>query len=183
MSATKQQIVVRFGVPLLLASAGYLGFLHKWEDGGKTQHVVYADKLAGGLPTACGGITKHTSPVPVVVGEYWSEQKCAEVSAMVAAKGQLRLLDCIDVPVSQGTFDALSSHAHNLGTANTCASRALALINSGRLKEGCEAIAHAPDGKPVWSYVTRPDGRKEFVRGLYLRRLAERDLCMKGSGD
>ncbi len=178
MSAKKA--VIRFGIPLVLASAGYLGFLHQREDGAETQHIVYADKLAGGLPTACGGITKHTSPVPVVVGDYWSDQKCAEVSAMVATKMQLRLLDCIDVPVGQNTFDALSSHAHNFGTANTCASRALGLINAGRLKEGCEAIAHAPNGKPVWSYVTRPDGSKQFVRGLYLRRLAERDLCLKG---
>jgi len=33
--------------------------------------VVYADKLAGGLPTVCKGITKWASPYPVVVGERW----------------------------------------------------------------------------------------------------------------
>jgi hypothetical protein len=56
------------------------------------------------------------------------------------------------------------------------------LINAGRLLDGCNALAHAPDCKtPVWSYVTKPDGTKQFVRGLYNRRLAERDMCLSGT--
>lgn len=172
------QIVVRFGVPLVLASAGYLGFLHQWEDGGRTRNTVYADKLAGGLPTACGGVTKRTSPVPVVVGEYWSDEKCAEVAGLVAVKGQLRLLDCVRNAISQNTFDALSSHAHNFGVPSTCASRALELINRGQLAEGCRALAQAPDGRPVWSYVKDGKGGNKFVQGLYNRRLAEAKLCV-----
>ena len=174
----KQQIVVKFGVPLVLASAGLMGFLHQWEDGGKTRNVVYPDTLAGGLPTACNGITKHVSPVPVVVGEYWSDEKCAEVSKLITERGQIRLLDCVRTRISQNTFDALSSHAHNFGNGATCASRALELINRGHLEAGCEALAHAPDGRPVWSYVDK-GGQKVFVRGLYRRRLAERDLCKR----
>lgn len=170
-----KRVIVRCGATLVLASAGYLAFLGRWEGEGRT---VFADELAGNLPTACYGITKHTSPVPVIVGDVWSEQKCEEIAALVAEKGQLALADCLRVPVSQNTFDALSSHAHNFGVANTCASRALELINRGRLVDGCHALAHAPSGKPVWSYVTRPDGSKQFLRGLYNRRLAERDLCL-----
>lgn len=41
--------------------------------------------------------------------------------------------------------------------------------------ESCNALAHGPDGKPVWSYA---DGK--FVRGLYNRHLAERALCLSG---
>lgn len=169
------RVIVRFGVPLIIGGAGFLAFLGRWEGEGRT---VYADKLAGGLPTACFGITKHTSPVPVIVGEVWSEEKCYEVAAMVVEDDQLKLSRCIRVAVSQNTFDALSSHAHNFGVGNTCASRALELINRGRLVDGCHALAHAPDGRPVWSYVTEPDGSKRFVKGLYNRRLAERDLCL-----
>lgn len=176
---SRARIVVKFGVPLVLASAGLMGFLHQWEDGGKTRNVVYADKLAGGLPTACNGITKHTSPFPVVVGEYWSDEKCAEVAKLIAERGQIGLLDCIKTRVSQNTFDALSSHAHNFGNGPTCASRALELINRGHLEAGCEALAHAPDGSPVWSYAKNSKGEKVFVRGLYRRRLAERDLCKR----
>lgn len=158
---------------LTLFSADLQQFLGRWE--GEGRNTVYADKLAKGLPTVCKGITKHTSPYPVVVGDYWSPERCADVERMVVRKGQLDLADCIDVAIGQPILDALSSHAHNFGPARTCASRAVGLINANRLREGCDALAHAPDGKPVWSYA---DG--EFVRGLYNRRLAERELCLSG---
>lgn len=163
---------------IALVSAGLMTFLGTWEGNG--QNVVYADNLARGLPTVCKGITKYTSPVPVVVGEYWSDARCAEVEKLVVQKGQLTLADCLtNQAIDQNTFDALSSHAHNVGTANTCASRAVGLINAGRIADGCRALAWAPDGKPVWSYVTDAQGRKQFVQGLHNRRIAEVELCLK----
>ena len=164
---------------LVLGSGALTAFLGTWEGNG--QNVVYADNLARGLPTVCKGITKHTSPVPVVVGEYWSDARCAEIEQMVVQKGQLTLADCLtNQAISQNTFDALSSHAHNLGTANTCASRAVGLINAGRVADGCRALAWAPDGKPVWAYVTDAQGRKVFVPGLHNRRRAEAAMCAEG---
>jgi len=163
---------------LVLCSGALTAFLGTWEGDG--QNVVYADNLARGLPSVCKGITKYTSPVPVVVGEYWSDDRCAEVEKLVVQKGQLTLADCLsNQQIGQNTFDALSSHAHNVGTANTCASRAVGLINAGRIADGCKALAWAPDGKPVWSYVTDAQGRKVFVPGLYNRRRAEAELCLK----
>lgn len=158
---------------LTLFSANLQHFLGRWE--GEGQNVVYADKLAKGLPTVCKGITKYTSPYPVVVGDYWSSERCAEVERMVVSNGQLKLADCISVAINQPIFEALSSHSHNFGVPSTCASRAVGLINSGRAAEGCNALAHGPDGKPAWSYA---NGR--FVQGLYNRRLAERELCLSG---
>ncbi|CUJ71384.1 lysozyme [Achromobacter sp. 2789STDY5608628] len=158
---------------LALVSPALERFLGKWE--GEGQNVVYADKLAKGLPTVCKGITKHTSPYPVVVGDYWSPERCAEVEQLVISKGQLRLADCIQVAITQPIFDALSSHAHNFGVPATCASRAVGLINAGRVAEGCDALAHGPDGKPAWSYAGGV-----FYRGLYSRRLEERVLCLSG---
>lgn len=164
---------------IALASATMMAFLGTWEGNG--QLVVYADKLAGGLPTVCKGITRHSSPVPVIVGDYWSDARCAEVETLVVRKGQLQLADCLsNESIGQNTFDALSSHAHNVGTANTCASRAVGLINAGRIAEGCKALAWAPDGRtPVWSYVTNAQGKKVFVPGLHNRRRAEAGLCAK----
>lgn len=164
---------------IVMASATLLGFLGKWE--GEGQNVVYADKLARGLPTVCKGITRHTSPYPVVVGDYWSEARCAEVEQLVVEKGQLALADCLtNQKIGQNTFDALSSHGHNFGVPSTCASRAVGLINSGRIADGCKAIAWAPDGKtPVWAFVTDAQGRKQFVRGLHARRVAEAELCTR----
>ena len=164
---------------IALASATLIGFLGKWEGDG--QNVVYPDKLARGLPTVCKGITRHTSPYPVVVGDYWSEARCAEVEQLVVEKGQLALADCLTNPkIGQNTFDALSSHGHNFGVPSTCASRAVGLINSGRIADGCKAIAWASDGKtPVWAFVTDAQGRKQFVRGLHARRVAEAELCTR----
>ncbi|PNL98323.1 lysozyme [Achromobacter xylosoxidans] len=169
-----------------LVASGYLAlfsptlqtFLGKWE--GESQNIVYADKLVDGLPTVCKGITKHTTSEPLVVGDYWSPERCEAVERLVVRKGQMQLADCIDVVVSQPVFDALSSHAHNFGTPSTCASRAVGLINAGRLREGCNALAHAPNGSPVWSYVTDAKGAKVFVQGLYSRRLDEVKLCASG---
>ena len=163
---------------LVLVSSSLTAFLGKWEGNG--QNTAYADKLARGLPTVCKGITKHTSPYPVVVGDYWSDARCAEVEHLVIEKGQLALADCLtNQAIGQNTFDALTSHGHNFGVPTTCASRAVGLINAGRIAEGCMALARAPDGTPVWSYVTDAQGKKRFVPGLYARRLAEAELCAK----
>lgn len=125
-----------------LCSPQLQAFLARWEGDG--QNVVYADRLAKGLPTVCKGITRHTSPYPVVVGEFWSEERCAEVERMVVEKGQLSLADCLTNPaISQNTFDALSSHAHNFGVPTTCASRAVGLINAGDIAAGCKALPWA----------------------------------------
>ncbi len=162
---------------ITLASASLVGFLGTWEGNG--QNVVYADKLARGLPTVCKGITRHSSPYPLAVGDYWSDARCAEIEQLVIRKGQLQLADCLtNQHIGQNTFDALSSHSHNFGVSSTCASRAVGLINSGRIAEGCAALAWAPDLKtPVWAFVTDGQGRKQFVRGLHARRLAEARLC------
>ncbi|MEE4082013.1 lysozyme [Pseudomonas viridiflava] len=164
---------------LLLCSGTLTAFLGEWEGNG--QNVVYADKLAGGLPTVCKGITRYTSPDPVRVGDFWSDARCAEVESLVIAKGQLSLADCLtNQAIGQNTFDALSSHGHNFGVPTTCASRAVGLINAGRIAEGCKALAWSSDGTtPVWAYVTGGDGRKTFVRGLHNRRLAEMRLCLR----
>ncbi|POF86252.1 lysozyme [Pseudomonas putida] len=166
-------------ITLVLGSSTLMAFLGKWEGDG--QNVVYADKLARGLPTVCKGITRYTSPYPVVVGDYWSPARCAEVEHLVVQKGQLELADCLtNDTISQNTFDALSSHSHNFGAPNTCASRAVGLINAGEIARGCKALAWAPDGKtPVWAFVTDANGKKVFVQGLHNRRLAEMELCTR----
>jgi GH24 family phage-related lysozyme (muramidase) len=164
---------------IALASASLLGFLGKWE--GEGQNVVYADNLARGLPTVCKGITRHSSPYPVVIGDYWSDARCHQVEQLVIEKGQLALADCLtNQTIGQNTFDALSSHGHNFGVPSTCASRAVGLINAGRVQDGCKALAWGPDGKtPVWAFITDSKGQKLFVRGLHARRLAEAELCAR----
>ena len=165
---------VTMGV-LSLFSSELQGFLDRWE--GKGQNVVYADRLAKGLPTVCRGITKYTSPDPVIVGEFWSAERCLEVERLVVEKGQLEIADCITVSPApeQHVFDAFTSHGHNFGNATTCASRAMALLNQGKTAEACHALAWGPNGQKVWAYASG-----KYVQGLHNRRLAEEKLCLTG---
>ena len=193
MSQSIGQTVIRFGIPLVLGGAGYVAYLSAHEDGpakadGTPQfrNTVYADQFAGGLPTACLGLTRAVSPVPVVLGDYWSDEQCMAVGSMVAAKGQARVLDCIKVPVTQPILDSYSSHGHNFGEASTCASRSMGLLNARQYEKACDALAHGPDGKPIWSFAktgrrnAKGEWEYRFVQGLYNRRLKERTTCLQG---
>lgn len=166
---------------LVLASPELLDFLGDWEGRGRT---VYADKLAGGLPTACGGLTNHTSSKPVIVGEVWTEEECAAGLGEVVMAGQLKLADCFTRQPPQRVFDAFSSHEHNFGLAATCSSQAMKAYNAGDEAAACRLIAYTPDGQPNWSSVKTgrvlPNGKPElrFVQGLHNRRLAEMAMCL-----
>lgn len=168
---------------LALASAGLLAFLGNLEGTGRT---VYADKLAGGLPTACGGLTNHTSSKPVVVGEVWTEEECAAGLSEVVEVDQRKLRACFSKEPPQLVFDAFSSHAHNYGTPTTCGSEAMKAVNAGDLARGCRLLSTTDAGKPNWSSVKTghvlPNGKPElrFVQGLQNRRLAETAMCLKG---
>lgn len=161
------------GAALLVGSPTLMTFLGTWE--GEAQYTVYPDKLAGGLPTVCKGITRHTSPYPVVVGEVWSKEKCREVEEKVVLDTQRKLRECINYLVPQQVFDALTSHAHNFGWPSTCNSQSVKEINKGNIEKGCDLLAYRPDGSPNWSYA---EGK--FVQGLHNRRIAERELCLSG---
>ncbi len=160
---------------LVLASAGLMAFVGLWESGPKRVLVVYADKLAGGLPTVCNGLTKHVTTTPIVVGERWTDEKCErEESAAMIHHVQLPLQYCFKVTPPQSVFDAASSHGWNFGVRKTCGSSAMAAWNQGNWYLGCQRIYRSDGGKPVWSYA----GGK-FYPGLQNRRKAEYRMCIK----
>ena len=156
---------------LALLSPDLERMLSRWE--GEGQNVVYVDKLAGGLPTVCRGLTRHTVKEPLVVGDYWSPEKCTEIERLVVEGGQIDLADCLPATIRQGAFDAASDMGHHFGNPRVCASRAVGLMWEGRWREACDAFAHAPSGQPVWSYVGAT-----FYRGLYDRAVDRRRLCL-----
>lgn len=161
------------GAAVMVGSPALMSFLGTWE--GERQYTVYADKLAGGLPTVCKGITNYTSPYPVVLGDVWSAAKCEEVEFRVVEETQRALQKCIEYPVPQEVFDALTSHAHNFGWPSTCNSQTVKEINNGNIEKGCHLLSTKPDGSPNWSYA---GGR--YYQGLQNRRLGERDKCLSG---
>jgi len=168
------------GAALIFASASLVAFLGKWE--GESQYTVYADKLAGGLPTVCRGLTKHVTDTPIIVGEVWSKSKCEAEERKAITKVQSRLIKCFKHSPSQFVFDAASSHAWNNGVANTCSSLAMQAWNSGNWELGCQRLYRSDEGRPVWSFVKTGkiiNGKPEykFVQGLANRRHDEYKFC------
>lgn len=169
---------------LVIAGAGLMHFMGGWE--GRAEYRVYADKLAGGLPTVCRGLTRHVTKTPIIVGEVWSPEKCEREEAAAVERVQIQLAACFTRLPPQGVFDMASSHAWNNGAPNTCTSIAMREWNAGRWEVGCERMSRAQDGSYVWSYTRTgrmlPNGKPEmkFVQGLANRRADETRVCLEG---
>ena len=171
------------GGSLVLGSAALLGFLGQWE--GQGQHVVYADKLAGGLPTVCKGLTRHVTTTPIIVGQRWSAEKCQREETAALQRVQTALAQCFKVLPPQYVFDAASSHAWNFGHPSTCASLAMQSFNRQDWDTGCRRLSMSDAGRPVWSFTSHTNpktGNKTytFIQGLANRRQAETSFCRQG---
>lgn len=177
----------KFGPGLLLGAAALTAFLAVWEGGksGDGSSTVYEDKLAGGIPTVCNGITRHVTSTPIIVGERWSAEKCSaeEHKALIAM--QLKLEQCFAFEPPQSVLNMASSHAWNFGWPSTCNSQAMVAWNHKDWVTGCNRLAVSQHGKYVWSYVKTGkivNGKPEmkFVQGLANRRGAEAKNCAAG---
>lgn len=185
MSDRAKVIKVAGGL-LIAASVGVTSMLAKWEPAKSDPGLVYADKLAGGLPTVCNGITRHITTTPVIVGQRWAPEKCAEEESAAIEKVQRQLAKCFTRTPPQIVFDMATSHAWNNGAANTCGSLAMAAWNEGQWEVGCRRLSLSDDGRPVWSFARTgrilPNGKPEmrFVQGLANRRADETAKCLAG---
>lgn len=176
--------VAALGGTLIFASPTLRDFLEREESGARgVVLTVYADKLAGGLPTVCDGLTRHVTKTPIIVGERWTMEKCEHETRSALVRVQARLVKCFRMLPPQSVFDMGSSHAWNNGADATCGSQALKAWNAGQFELGCRRLALSDGGKPVWSYTrtgrTLPNGKPEmrFVRGLQDRRQREMKVC------
>lgn len=159
------------GGAIILGSVGLKEFQEKWESGGKMVLTVYADKLAGGLPTVCDGLTRHVTSTPIIVGEKWTVEKCEHEVDRARTKVQLQLIRCFDYMPPQSVFDMASDHAWNNGVPGTCGSQAMKAWNKGEWEIGCRRMVFSDSGKRVWAYVKtgrKVNGKPEyrFVQGL-----------------
>lgn len=178
-SAALKRTIVIAGATLALVSPVLVDHLGKWESGKRRVLVVYADKLAGNLPTVCNGLTHHVTKTPIVVGERWPEEKCEREEEAAIIKVQTEVARCFKIAPPQSVFDMASSHAWNFGSPATCGSGAMAAWNRGEWERGCRRISRGDEGQIVWSYVTDPKtGRKVYVQGLANRREDETGKCL-----
>lgn len=185
--AEKRRYFPHLAGSLVLCAASLVAFLGDWESGGKDPVLtVYADKLAGGIPTVCDGITRHVTKTPIIVGERWTVARCEAEQSAALERVQMALAQCFTRLPPQEVFNMASSHAWNNGAPATCGSLAMQAWNAGEWELGCIRMSRSDDGKPVWSYVrtgkTLPNGKPEmrFVQGLANRRNAETGRCLDG---
>lgn len=145
-------------------------FVAGWE-GVKT--TPYADKLAGGLMTVCAGETR-------VEMRKYTEAECMDMLEGALAENLKIVHANVTVPTSPEIDAALISFIHNVGAGAFQRSTLLKKLNAGDYVGGCQALAT----KDYSSGVCRGYGcgyaGGVMVRGLQNRRIAERDLCLKG---
>lgn len=155
---------------LLAALTGPLATYTLEQMEGNIKHV-YADHLAGGLPTYCAGRTDRAA----VVGTVLTDDQCREVNKATLLDYGYAVLGCTTWQhLSPRRLVGLTMFAVNVGKDGACTSRAVRLINAGHVAQGCTALATGPDGKPAWSYASGM-----YVQGLQNRRQAEKALCLQ----
>lgn len=131
--------------------------------------TVYADKLAGGIPTYCAGRTDWSAKV----GDKLTDDQCKVVNKITLLEYGYAVLGCVNWDyLNPDRLIGLTMFAINVGKDGACNSAAVRQINAGNVLVGCDLIARRPDGAPNWSYA---DGK--YVQGLQNRRQAERKLC------
>lgn len=133
---------------------------------------VYADHLAGGIPTYCAGRTDWSAKV----GTKLTDDQCREVNKTTIFEYGIAVLGCTEWSnITPRRLIGLTMFAINVGKAGACNSQAFKVINAGDITRGCNLIATKPNGQPNWSTA---GGR--YVQGLQNRRQAERTLCLSG---
>ncbi|QFS66512.1 glycoside hydrolase family 24 [Delftia tsuruhatensis] len=155
---------------LLAALTSPLAFqtLERWE-GNVLQ--VYADHLAGGLPTYCAG---RTDPA-AVVGTRLTSDQCQAINKTTLLEYGYAVLGCVNWDyLTTRRLIGLTVFAINIGKEGACSSQAVRQINAGNLRGGCDLIARTPSGAPNWSHA-----KGAYVEGLQNRRQAERALCLE----
>lgn len=142
--------------------------LERWEGNVLT---VYADKLAGGVPTYCAGRTDWNA----TVGTKLTSDDCKVVNKTTLLEYGYAILECVSWDyLTVNRLIGLTMFAINVGKSGACNSQAVKQINQGNITAGCRLMAYTPAGKPNWSYAGG-----NFVQGLHNRRIAEADLCAR----
>jgi lysozyme len=124
---------------------------------------AYPDPATGGKPwTICMGQTAGVHP-----GMVKTLAECKADLYATIPKYAAPIAQCAKVPLPDKRFIAFVSLAWNIGPGKACASKAMQLINKGKVREGCEAFM-----KYVYAAGIK-------FPGLVKRRAAERALCLE----
>lgn len=140
------------------AAAGVIGLVPAWEG---TKLTTYRD--IGGVLTYCTGATEDAA-----WGRTYTPAQCrAQLDRDLASHAD-GMMACIKVPTTDGQRIAFTDITYNIGIAGFCGSSMARRTNAGDARGGCDALL-------MWNKV---QGRE--IRGLTLRRQAERAICLRG---
>lgn len=149
---------------LVAGTAGLLllatGFIADWE--GRSLRA-YQDIV--GVWTICEGETKGVKP-----GDVATPAECDTMLANNIRHYEAGLDRCLTAKVPGKTKVAWVSWTLNVGIGAACKSTLVKLANAGRLAEACDQLLK-------WDKAGSPP---KSVRGLKLRREAERVMCHDG---
>lgn len=141
-----------------VAAAGVLLLTPMWEG---TKLNTYRD--VGGVLTYCTGATEDAQ-----WGRTYTPAQCrAQLDRDLASHAE-GMMACVKVPMNDGQKIAFTDISYNIGVAGFCGSSMARKTNAGDAVGGCNALL-------LWNKV---QGRE--IRGLTLRRQAERDICLRG---
>ena len=143
--------------------------------------VTYRD--VGGVLSYCDGATENAE-----WGRTYTKAECQAQLDKDLAKHAEGMMKCIKVELTTGQKIAFTDFTYNLGVGTFCKSSIAAKANANDLPGSCNAllaydgvnmIDKGPDGRPVLD--ANGNAKKVHVRfnGLYKRRVAERDICLK----
>lgn len=136
--------------------------------------TAYQD--VAGVWTICDGHTKGVYP-----GMRATPEQCDAWLAEEMREAQRMVVECIDPPLTANQLGAFTDAAYNLGPAVVCGSTLQRLANKGDIRGACYQLADAKNsrGEPKgWTYAAG-----KWIRGLFLRRMDEREVCWPNFGN
>ena len=141
-----------------VAAAGVLLLTPAWEG---TKLKTYKDM--GGVLTYCTGATESAQ-----WGQEYTPAQCRAQLDLDLARHAEGMMACLRVPTTDGQRIAFTDIAFNIGVAGFCNSSMAHRTNAGDARGGCDSLLK-------WNKV---QGKE--IRGLTLRRQAERSICLRG---
>lgn len=123
--------------------------------------VAYPDIV--GVATICDGETRG-----VELGDTATAAECDAMTAQAVQEFEAAIRPCLPASIPTPTRAAFVVTAYNIGANAFCTSTMARKAKAGDLRGACDALR-------LWN---KAGGRE--VRGLTLRRAAERDLCLSG---
>lgn len=149
----------RFAIgSLALSASGLIGILG-YEGYSETAYIP----VPGDVPTIGFGSTKG-----VKLGDRITPEKAVERAYRDIMDTETAIHKCVDVPLSQGEYDAYTSLAYNIGTSAFCNSTLVKKLNARDYEGACAELRR-------WVYVK---GKKS--QGLVNRREKEYRMCIGG---